>query len=229
MAEDGDRHDHTAMDASQPQTDVRHPSTSANQQPVNLGATGQPAPAIRFTSDAIANLVQATAAGNFWDVPDQLKGATASQMQELHAVLQKMSDSQKPAETDPNKDESGPENDKESEHHNADSVSISSGSSSSSSSSSDSDTASDTDSRKDTDRKKKKGKASVEGVKDLFDQAEDDVFVVSDESGSECGSTKGDESCPPWTTQVNDEPDWIVRYPNAVPYVHSKVVSTDDG
>ncbi len=134
MAEDGDRHDHTAMDASQPQTDVRHPSTSANQQPVNLGATGQPAPAIQFTSDAIANLVQAAAAGNFWDVPDQLKGATTSHMQELHAVLQKMSDSQKPAETDPNKDGSGPENDKESEQHDADSVSISSSSSSSSSS-----------------------------------------------------------------------------------------------
>ncbi len=229
MPEDGDRQDHMAMDAGHLQTDVQHPSTSANQQPVSLGATGQPAPAIRFTSDAIANLMQATAAGNFWDVPDQLKGATASHMQELHAVLQKMSESQKPAETDPNQDESGPENDKESEHHNVNSASISSGSSSSSSSSSDSDTASDTDSRKDTDHKKTKRKASVGGVKDLFDQAEDNVFVVSDESGSECGSTKDDELCPPWTTQVNDEPDWIVRYPNAVPYVHSRVVSTDDG
>ncbi len=229
MPEDGDCQDHMAMDTSNPQTDIQHPSTSANQQPAGLGATGQPAPAIRFTSDAIANLVQAAAAGNFWDDPEQLKGATAGHMQELHAVLQKMAASQKPAETDPNQDESEPENDKESEHHNADSVSISSGSSSSSSSSSDSDTASDTDNQKDTDRKKKKGKVSVEGVKDLFEQAEDDVFVMSDESEGECGSTKDDESCLPWTTQVNEEPDWIVRYPNAVPYVHSRVVSTDDG
>ena len=29
--------------------------------------------------------------------------------------------------------------------------------------------------------------------------------------------------------KVADEPDWIVRYPNAVPYVHTRVVSTDDG
>ncbi len=228
MPEDGDRQDHTVMEASSQQTDIQHPSTSANQQPASLGATGQPAPATRFTSDAIANLVQAAAAGNFWDDPEQLKGATAGHMQELHAVLQKMAASQKPAETDPNQDESGPEDDKESEHHNADSVSISSGSSSSSSSSSDSDTASDTDSRKDTDHKKK-GKASVEGVKDLFDQAEDDVFIVSEESESECGSTKDDDSCPPWATRVDEEPDWIVRYPNAIPYVHPRAVSTDDG
>ncbi len=155
MPEDGDRQDHTAMDASNPQTDIQHPSTSANQQPASLGATGQPAPAIRFTSDAIANLVQAAAAGNFWDVPDQLKGATASHMQELHAVLQKMADSQRPAETDPNQSESEPENDKEPVHHTADSISISSGSSSSSSSSSDSDAASITDSHEGTKRKKK--------------------------------------------------------------------------
>ena len=69
----------------------------------------------------------------------------------------------------------------------------------------------------------------MKGVKDLFDQAEDDVFIMSSESGSEWGSTKDDESCPPWTTQVDEEPDWIVRYPNAIPYVHSRVVSTDDG
>ena len=134
------------------------------------------------------------AAGNFWDDPEQLKGASVGHMQELQAVLQKMAASQKSAETDPNQDESGPKDDKGSEHHDADNVSISSGPGSSSGSSSDSDAASDTDSRKDTDRMKKKGKASTKGVKDLFDQAEDDVFVVSSESESECGSTKDDES-----------------------------------
>ena len=175
----------TAMDASNIQTDTQHPSTSANQQPVSLGATGQPAPAIRFTSDAIANLVQAAAAGNFWDIPDQLKGATASHMQELHAVLQKMADSQKPADADPNQGESELENDKEPVHHAPDSVSNSSSSSSSSSSNSDSDTASVMDSHEGTTQKKKKKKASVKGVKDLFDQAEDDVFIVSDGSEDE--------------------------------------------
>ena len=45
MPEDGDRQGHTAMEESNQQTDTQHPSTSANQQPVNLGATGQPAPA----------------------------------------------------------------------------------------------------------------------------------------------------------------------------------------
>ncbi len=169
------------------------------------------------------------AAGNFWDDPEQLKGASVGHMQELQAVLQKMAASQKSAETDPNQDESGPKDDKGSEHHDADNVSISSGPGSSSGSSSDSDAASDTDSRKDTDRTEKKGKASVKGVKDLFDQAEDDIFIVSNESESECGSTKDDKSCPPWTTQVNDEPDWIVRYPNAIPYVHPIAVHTDDG
>ncbi len=119
MLDDGDRQGHMAMESSNPQTDTQHPSTSANQQPASLDATGQPAPAIRFTSDSIANLVQATAAGNFWDIPDQLKGAAAGHMQELHAVLQKMADSQKTAETDPDQDESGPEDDKESEHHDA--------------------------------------------------------------------------------------------------------------
>ncbi len=69
----------------------------------------------------------------------------------------------------------------------------------------------------------------MEGVKDLLGQAEDYVFVVSDESESECGSTKDDNSCPSWTTRVDDEPDWIVRYTNAIPYVHSIAVHTDDG
>ncbi len=216
------------MEGSNPQTDTQHPPTSANQQPASLDATGQPAPAIRFTSDAIANLVQAAAAGNFWDIPDQLKGAAAGHMQELHAVLQKMADSQKPAETDPNQDESGPEDDKESEHHDADSVSTGSGSGSGSGAGSDSDTASDTDGHEDTTQKKKK-KASVKGVKDLFDQAEDDVFIVSDRSESECSSTRDNDSCPMWGTQVPEEPDWIVRYPNVVPYVHPVAVRTDDG
>ena len=205
MPEDGDRQDRTVMETSNQQTDTQHPSANANQQPGNLDATGQPAPAIRFTPDPIANLVQAAAAGNFWSDPEQLKGASADHMQELQAVLQKMAASQKSTETDPNQGESGSEDDKGSEHHDADSVSISSGPSSISGSSSDSDAASDTDSRKDTDRTKKKGKASVKGVKGLFDQAEDDIFIMSDESESECGSAKDDESCPPWTTRVNDE------------------------
>ena len=59
MLDDGDRQDHTAMDNSNAQTDTQHPSTSANQQPVNLGATGQPVPAITFDPEVIANLVQA--------------------------------------------------------------------------------------------------------------------------------------------------------------------------
>ena len=148
-------------------------------------------------------------------------------MQELHAVLQKMAASQKTAEAEPNQGESEPENDEEPVHRAADSDITSSGSSSSSSSSSDSDTASVTDSHEGTTQKKKK-KASVKGVKNLFDQAEDDVFIVSEGFEDECGSTRDDDSCPPWTTQVAVEPDWIVCYPNAVPYVHSRVVSTDD-
>ncbi len=53
---------------------------------------------------------------------------------------------------------------------------------------------------------------------------------MSDGSKDEYGSNKDDESCPNWATQVeNAEPDWIVRYPNANPYVHSKVEPTDDG
>ena len=40
---------------------------------------------------------------------------------------------------------------------------------------------------------------------------------------------KDDESCLPWATQVDDEPEWIVRYPNAIPYVHSIPERTDDG
>ncbi len=113
----------------------------------------------------------------------------------------------------------------------SDSVSTSSGSSSSSSSSSDSDTASVTDSHEGTTqkKKKKKKKTSAKGDRDLLAQADDDVFIVSDGSENECGSTKDDEMCPPWSTQVEDEPDWIVRYPNAIPYVHPRVESTDDG
>ncbi len=69
----------------------------------------------------------------------------------------------------------------------------------------------------------------MEGVKDLLKQAGDDVFIVSDGSGDECGSNKDEESCPDWAPQVGDaEPDWIVRYPNANPYVHSKVERTED-
>ncbi len=230
MPEDGDRQDHTVMDASNLQTDTQHPSTSANQQPASLGATGQPVPAISFDPNAIANLLQAASAGHFWDVPEQLKGATADQMQELHAVLQKMASNQKPAETDPHQDESGLEGENIQMRRASGGASASGDSSLSSSSSSDSDTASETDSHEGTTQKKKKKKrASVKGVKDLFDQAEDDVFIVSDGSEDECGSTRDDDSCPPWATQVPEEPDWIVCYPNAVPYVHSRVVSTDDG
>ncbi len=230
MPDDGDRQDHTAMDDSDTQTDTQHPSTSANQQPVNLGANGQPVPAIAFDPEVIANLVQAASSGQFWDAPGQLKGATAGHMQELHAVLQKMATNQKPAEADPNQGESGPENGEEQVRRTSGSVSTSSGLSSSSSSSSDSDTASVTDSHEGTTQKrKKKKKASVEGMKDLFEQAEDDIFIMSDGSEDECGLTKNDEECPPWSTQVEDEPDWIVRYPNAIPYVHSRVVSTDAG
>ncbi len=69
----------------------------------------------------------------------------------------------------------------------------------------------------------------MKGVKDLFEKAKDDVFIVSNGSDDECGSTRDDDSYPPWTTQVTEEPDWIVRYPNATPYVHIRVVSIDDG
>ena len=153
-------------------------------------------------------------------------------MQELHAVLQKMASNQKPAETDPHQDESGPEG--QNIQMRRASVSTSASGDSSSSSSSDSDTAFETDSyegttQKKKKKKKKKKKASVKVVKDLFDQAEDDVFIVSDGSEDECGSTRDDDLCPPWATQVPEELDWIVRYPNAVPYVHAQVVSTNDG
>ncbi len=109
--------------------------------------------------------------------------------------------------------------------------SASTSSDSSSDSSSESNTASDTDSQKDTNQKKKKKKktpASLKSVKDLFEQDEDDVFIISGGSGDEC--EKGDDdSCPNWATRVADaEPDWIVRYPNTNPYVHSKVKCTDD-
>ncbi len=79
MLDDGDRQGHTATEGSNPQTDTQHPSTSAGQQSVNLGATGQPVPAISFDPNAIANLLQAASVGHFWDVPEQLKGATADQ------------------------------------------------------------------------------------------------------------------------------------------------------
>ncbi len=109
MTDDGSRQDHTAMDDSNTQTDTQHPSTSANQQSANLGAIGQPNPAIRFDPETIANLVQATSMGQFWDMSGPLKGATVDQTQELHTVLQKVAANQKPAETDSNQDESGPE------------------------------------------------------------------------------------------------------------------------
>ncbi len=89
MPEDYDRQDHTAMDNSDTQTDTQHPSTSVDQQSVNMGATGRPVPAITFDPEAIANLLQAASAGNFFDISGQLKGATAGHMQELHAVLHK--------------------------------------------------------------------------------------------------------------------------------------------
>ncbi len=89
IPEDGDRQDHTAMDNSDTQTDTQHPSTSVDQQSVNMGATGRPVPAITFDPEAIANLLQAASAGNFFDISGQLKGATAGHMQELHAVLHK--------------------------------------------------------------------------------------------------------------------------------------------
>ncbi len=219
MPDDGDCQGHTAMDSSDTQTRNQKPSTSSDQQPGNLGATGQPGPAISFAPDAIANLLQAASAGNFWDVPDQLKGATAAQVQELQSVLQNMASNQKPAETDPDKDESEPEKVVICVHRSSESASTNT----------DSDTASDADSHKDTTQEKKKKRASVKGVKDLFEQAQDDVFVVSDESGDECGANKGDESCSNWATQVKAaEPDGIVRYPNATPYVHSKAERTED-
>ena len=226
MLDDGDRQGHTAMEDSNPQTDTQHPSTSANQQPASLGATGQPAPAIQFTPDAIANLAQAAAAGNFWDIPDQLKGATAAHMQELHAVLQKMASSQKLADTDPQQDESGPDDENILVHRTSRSASAGGDSSSSSGSSSDSDTASETGSHQSTTQKRR---TPVKGVKDLFDQAEDDVFIVSDGSEDECGSVRDDDACPTWSSRVSQELDWMVRYPNAVPYVHTRVVSIDDG
>ena len=231
MPDDGDRHEPTAMDSSDTQTDAQNPS-SADQQPGNLGATGQLGPAISFTPDAMADLIKAAAAGHVWDTPGQLQGASAAHMHELHTVLQKIASSQKLVETNPDKVESEPERVVIRVRHSSESVSTSSDSSSDSRS--DSDSASETASQIDTaqkkkKKKKKKKKASVKGVKDLFNQAQDDVFVVSDGSGDEGGNV-GDGSCPSWATQVTDaEPDWIVCYPNANPYVHSKVKHTEDG
>ncbi len=234
MPEGGNRPEPAAMDSSDTQTDIQHPSTSTNQQPVNLGAPGQPSPVIRFDSKTIANVVRAASSGQFWDTLGPLKGATAAHMQQLQEVLQKIAGSQQPAETDPDKDESEPEKVVVRVHRTSESASTSLDSSPDSSSSSDSETASDTDSQAGTAQKKKKKekkkkKASVRGVKDLFEQVQDDVLVVSDESADECGSVREDESCPTWATQLKDEPAWIVRYPNTNPYVHSKPESTEDG
>ncbi len=155
MPEDGDRQDRTAMDDSNAQTDTHHPSTSANQQSANLSATVQPVPAVTFDPDVIANLVQAAAAGQFWDAPGPLKGATAAQMQELQAVLQKMASNQKLTETDLNKDESGPEGEIICVRRTSESASTSSDSSPDSSSSSDSDSSSGTVSQVGTSQKQK--------------------------------------------------------------------------
>ncbi len=232
MPEDGNRQESTTMDCSNTQTDTSTPSTSANQQPGNLGATGQPVPAIRFSAEAIADLVKAAAAGNFWDIPGQMQGATAAQMQELHAVLQKMSSSQPSDETNPDKDGSEPEGGKTRASQPLESGSASERSSPDASSNSD--MASDTDSQEDTTRRRKrrtKKGSPVAGVKDLFTQAEDDVIVLSGESGDECGFNVDQESCPNWATQIEEEakPDWAVRYPIANPFVHSRVERTEDG
>ncbi len=85
MLDDGDHQEHPAMDSSDTQTGEQNPSTSADQQPDSLGATGQPGPAISFTPDAMADLIKAAAAGHFWDSPGQLQGASAAHMQELQA------------------------------------------------------------------------------------------------------------------------------------------------
>ncbi len=156
MPEDGDRQGHMAMDDSNPQKDTQHPSTSAGQQSVNLGATGQTVPAISFDPSVIANLVQAASAAHFWDATGPLKGATADQIQELQAVLQKMASNQKPAETDLHKDASEPEGEHIHMRRTSRSASTSEDSSSSSSSSSDSDTVSTTDSHESNAQKKKK-------------------------------------------------------------------------
>ncbi len=61
MLEDGNCQEHTAMDSSNIQTDAQNPSTSANQQPGNLGATGQLGLAVNFAPDAMADLLKAAA------------------------------------------------------------------------------------------------------------------------------------------------------------------------
>ncbi len=78
MMEDGDHRDHTAMDSINTQTDLQNPPISANQQPGNLGATGQPVPVVTFDRDVIANLIQAASAGQFWDAPGPLKHSVRS-------------------------------------------------------------------------------------------------------------------------------------------------------
>ena len=231
MPEDGDRQGHTAIEGSNLQMDTQHPSTSANQQSVNLSATGQPVLAVTFDPDVIANLVQAASSGHFWDASGPLKGASVVQMQAMQVMLQQMAAAQQPAVVDQNKDESGPEGEIIRVRRTSGSGSTSADSSSSSSSSSDSDTASTVDSQESITqkKKKKKKKISAKGAKDPHAQEYDDVLIMSEGSDDECGSGKDDESCLPWTTQVAEEPDWIVRYPNAIPYVHTRVVSTDDG
>ncbi len=63
----------------------------------------------------------------------------------------------------------------------------------------------------------------------MFGQDENDVVFLSAESGDEGDKDDGD-SCPDWTTQVEDaKQDWVVRFPNANPYIYSKVELTDDG
>ncbi len=105
-----------------------------------------------------------------------------------------MASRQKPAETDPEKDESEPEKVVMRMHH----------SSGDTSTGSESDSASDTDSQNYTDHKKKKKiSPSLNGVKDLFGHNEDDIAVLSEESGDEC-SNGDDDSCPDWATQVAD-------------------------
>ena len=66
-------------------------------------------------------------------------------------------------------------------------------------------------------------------MKDFLNKDENDVVILSEESGDE-GKDGNDGSYPNWATQVEDtEKDWVVCFPNADPYVFSKLEHTEDG
>ncbi len=215
MPEDGNHQSAEAMDSSNTTMDAQAPLTGTGLQPENLGTLGQQGPATGISSDAVADLLKTISAGHFWDVSKQLSGENAAKLREPKQMLHKVIPDQDQAETDPEKDESLLEKIVMSVRH------------SSRDSSSSSDEASQSDSQSDTD-KKKKDSSSLGGDKELLDQGDDDVIIVNEHSTDE-GKDDDDGSCD-WATKVEcAEREWVVRFPNANPFVIPKWERTSDG